>query len=96
MRQTKYVRRWPATEPELIAPDDYPYRNPLQPGLAYSALTGCLFILLVANGASLWNGFYNLPFISAYITVSTLQATPHHYLMFPRCQLAVFQIVCMP
>ncbi|KAJ6105480.1 proline-specific permease [Penicillium capsulatum] len=50
---------------------DFPYRSPGQPFLAYVALTGCLFVLLVANGAALWNGFYLLPFLAAYLTGNT-------------------------
>ncbi|KAL4927347.1 amino acid permease-domain-containing protein [Aspergillus undulatus] len=47
----------------------YPYRSPLQPVLAYVALAGCLFILIVANGAFLWGGFYRFPFLSSYLFV---------------------------
>ncbi|KAL4783303.1 amino acid permease-domain-containing protein [Aspergillus varians] len=49
--------------------NDYPYRGPLQPYLAYFAFAGCLFILIVANGASLWGGFYRFPFLSSYLFV---------------------------
>jgi yeast amino acid transporter len=38
--------------------------------LAYVAFAGCLFVLIVANGASLWNGFHQLPFLSSYLIVS--------------------------
>jgi hypothetical protein len=48
---------------------DYPYRSHGQPLLAYVALIGCVFVLLVANGASLWGGFYSLPFLSSYLIV---------------------------
>jgi amino acid transporter len=51
--------------------NDYIYRSPLQPVLAYIALAGCLFILIVANGASLWGKFYTFPFLSSYLVVST-------------------------
>lgn len=51
--------------------NDYIYRSPLQPILAYIALAGCLFILIVANGASLWGQFYTFPFLSSYLVVST-------------------------
>ncbi|KAJ5899208.1 proline-specific permease [Penicillium taxi] len=47
----------------------YPYRSHFQPWLAYIALIGCLFLLLVANGAALWNGFHLIPFLSSYFTV---------------------------
>lgn len=49
---------------------DYPYRSHGQPLLAYAALSGCLFVLFVANGAYLWNGFHQSPFLSSYLTVS--------------------------
>ncbi|KAL4959993.1 amino acid permease/ SLC12A domain-containing protein [Aspergillus stella-maris] len=49
--------------------NDYPYRSPLQPFLAYAALAGCLFILIIANGASLWKDFHNFPFLSSYLFV---------------------------
>ncbi|CEL10374.1 hypothetical protein ASPCAL13495 [Aspergillus calidoustus] len=48
-------------------PTDYPYRSHAQPVLAYMALVGCLFILLVANGAFLWKGFHKFPFLSGYL-----------------------------
>ncbi|KAL2826297.1 amino acid permease-domain-containing protein [Aspergillus cavernicola] len=49
--------------------NDYPYRSPLQPFLAYIALAGCLFILIVANGAFLWRRFHLFPFLSSYLFV---------------------------
>ncbi|KAL2869111.1 uncharacterized protein BJX67DRAFT_371069 [Aspergillus lucknowensis] len=49
--------------------DGYPYRSHGQPVLAYIALAGCLFILIVANGAFLWKGFHKLPFLSAYLFI---------------------------
>ncbi|KAL4742686.1 hypothetical protein BDV11DRAFT_167080 [Aspergillus similis] len=49
--------------------DDYPYRGPLQPYLGYLALVGCLFVLIVANGASLWGGFYLFPFLSSFLFI---------------------------
>ncbi|OQD88706.1 hypothetical protein PENANT_c003G09875 [Penicillium antarcticum] len=48
---------------------DYPYRGYGQAMLAYLALLGCVFVLLVANGAALWNGFHLLPFLASYLTV---------------------------
>ncbi|KAL2788661.1 amino acid permease-domain-containing protein [Aspergillus keveii] len=48
-------------------PTDYPYRSHAQPVLAYLALAGCLFILLVTNGAFLWKGFHKFPFLSGYL-----------------------------
>lgn len=59
------VRRWSREDYH-----DYPYRGHGQPLLAYAALTGCLFILVVANGTSLWKGFHPLPFLSSYLIVS--------------------------
>lgn len=50
--------------------EDYPYRSHAQPWLAYGAFIGCVFILLVTNGAPLWNGFHAPPFLSSYLTVS--------------------------
>jgi amino acid transporter len=51
-------------------PDDYPYRSHGQPITAYASLLGCLFILVVANGASLWKEVNALPLVSAYLAVS--------------------------
>jgi amino acid transporter len=31
-----------------------------------------MFVLLVANGAALWNGFHLLPFLASYLTVSDI------------------------
>ncbi|RDA93455.1 hypothetical protein CP533_2672 [Ophiocordyceps camponoti-saundersi (nom. inval.)] len=56
------VRRW--DEENL---DDYPYRSHGQPYVAYAALAGCLFIIVVSNGAPLWNGFYLTPFLSFFL-----------------------------
>ncbi|PFH57344.1 hypothetical protein XA68_15200 [Ophiocordyceps unilateralis] len=55
------VRRW---DPD----DDYPYRSHAQPFMAYVALTGCLLIIIVANGAFLWSGdFHVTPFLSFFL-----------------------------
>ncbi|KAL2812739.1 amino acid permease-domain-containing protein [Aspergillus granulosus] len=51
--------------------DDYPYRSHGQPVLAYVALAGCIFVLVVANGAYLWRGFHKFPFLSSYLFVWT-------------------------
>ncbi|CAJ2504035.1 Uu.00g114290.m01.CDS01 [Anthostomella pinea] len=59
-----HVRRWDDEHEH-----DYPYRSNGQPVLAYLALASCLFILFVANGASLWNGFHVQPFLSSYLIV---------------------------
>ncbi|PCH02419.1 Amino acid/polyamine transporter I [Penicillium occitanis (nom. inval.)] len=58
------VRRWSTKHPT-----DYPYRGSGQPFLAYAALTGCIFVLVVANSAALWGGFYVMPFLSSYLIV---------------------------
>jgi amino acid transporter len=68
LRDVPLVRRW--TRGTSRVPDDFPYRAHGQPLTAYLSLIACLFILLVANGASLWNGFNVQPFLSAYIAVS--------------------------
>ncbi|KAI0899940.1 amino acid permease-domain-containing protein [Annulohypoxylon nitens] len=49
--------------------NDYPYISNGQPLTGYVAVTLCLFILLVVNGASLWNRFYVEPFLSSYLMV---------------------------
>lgn len=49
--------------------NEYPYRSHGQPLLAYLAFAGCLFLLVVAGGAALWNGFHLLPFVAPYLTV---------------------------
>lgn len=41
--------------------EGYPYSSTGQPGTAYLALAACLFILVVANGASLWRGVPHTP-----------------------------------
>lgn len=58
------VRRWSTKHR-----DDYPYRGGLQPYLAYAAFAGCIFVLLVANSAALWNGFLVMPFLSSFLIV---------------------------
>ncbi len=50
--------------------ENYPYRSHAQPLIAYLALAGCTFVLLGANQASLWNGFYVEPFLSSFLAVS--------------------------
>jgi len=52
LRPISMVRRWNRGTNELA--DDYPYRSHGQPFTAYAAIASCLFILIVANGASLW------------------------------------------
>jgi amino acid transporter len=61
-----YVRRWDRNK----STDDYPYRGHGQPITAYASLLGCLLILFVANGASLWKEFRIQQFLAAYLAVS--------------------------
>lgn len=68
-REEPYLRRF-----YFGAGDDYPYRSHGQPLVAYIGLTGCLFILIVTNGASLWIKFRPQPFLSAYLAVSICSA----------------------
>ena len=49
--------------------DDYPYRSHGQPFTAFASLAGCIFILVVADGAALWKEFQAPPFLSAYLSV---------------------------
>lgn len=63
-RKIAQVQRWNYEN------NDYPYRSHGQPFLAYMALIGCLFLLVVSNGAAVWKGFHVLPFLSAYLVVS--------------------------
>ncbi|RYP90934.1 hypothetical protein DL770_002939 [Monosporascus sp. CRB-9-2] len=62
-RRVPQVRRW------IYEDRDYPYRSHLQPFTGYMALIGCLFLLLVCNGAFLWNGPHPEPFLSSYLIV---------------------------
>ncbi|RDA86586.1 hypothetical protein CP532_5991 [Ophiocordyceps camponoti-leonardi (nom. inval.)] len=55
------VRRWDYDD------EDYPYRGPGQPFVAYAALVGCIFIIVVSNGAPLWNRFYLTPFLAFFL-----------------------------
>lgn len=68
LQNVPLVRRW--YRGRSNAPDDYPYRSHGQPFTAYASLMGCLFILVVANGAGLWSGWHEVPFLSAYLAVS--------------------------
>ncbi|KAK5993764.1 Lysine/arginine permease CAN1-like protein [Cladobotryum mycophilum] len=58
------VRRWDTEDW-----NDYPYRSHLQPFLAYVALAGCLIILVIVDGAVLWNAFDTSSFLSAYLVI---------------------------
>lgn len=53
------------------APDYYPWRSHGQPVTMYLAVGGCLFTLIVADGAALWHGFQASLFLSAYLAVCT-------------------------
>lgn len=72
LREVPLVRRWNRGTNNL--PDDFPYRGHGQPITAYLSLAACLFLLVVVNGSSLWNGFHVQPFLSAYLAVSGLRA----------------------
>ncbi|PVH93814.1 hypothetical protein DM02DRAFT_721569 [Periconia macrospinosa] len=65
LREIPLVRRWNRGTNNLA--DDFPYRSHGQPFTAYLALGACLFLLIVANGSSLWSGFHVQPFLSAYL-----------------------------
>jgi amino acid permease len=52
----------------------YPYRSTGQPLTAYLALTACLFILVVANGATLWRGIPHISGTSRSDSVGTFLA----------------------
>jgi amino acid transporter len=47
--------------------DRYPWKGHGQPLPAVLAIFGCLFILVIANGAALWKGFNKTPFLAAYL-----------------------------
>ncbi len=64
-REVRFLRRFAFGQQ-----DDYPYRSHGQPFTAYITVAGCLFILIVANSASLWTRFRTQPFLSAYLAVS--------------------------
>ena len=68
LREVPLVRRW--NRGTNSQPDDFPYRSHGQPITAYISLAACLFLLVVVNGSSLWNGFHVQPFLSAYLAVS--------------------------
>jgi yeast amino acid transporter len=75
LRPVSMVRRWNPGKNDL--PDDYPYRSHGQPFTAYIAITGCLFILIVASGAAIWKQWNTNAFLSAYLAVSRfLQKDP--------------------
>jgi yeast amino acid transporter len=68
LRHVTMVRRWNYGGKSDLE-DDYPYRSHGQPFTAWLALGGCLFILVVANGAGLWKEFHFQPFLSGYLAV---------------------------
>ncbi|GES63273.1 amino acid transporter [Aspergillus terreus] len=49
------------------AEDRYPWRSHGQPLTMWLAIGGCLFVLIVADGASLWIAFQSRAFLSAYL-----------------------------
>jgi yeast amino acid transporter len=61
--------RMPRVRRHDLQNDDYPYRSHAQPFLAYAALAGCLFTLIVASGAALWEEFRLEAFLSSYLIV---------------------------
>jgi amino acid transporter len=76
LRSVSMVRRWNPGKNDL--PDDYPYRGHGQPFTAYLAIAGCIFILFVASGASLWKQWDTNAFLSAYLAVSqSLRGRPN-------------------
>ena len=50
---------------------DYPYRAHQQPQFAWIALVFCFFILVVANGTPIWIEFQWVPFLTAYLTITS-------------------------
>lgn len=62
--QIPYLRRF-----DFENENYYPYRSHGQPFTAVASLIGCLFILIVADGAALWIKFRPQPFLSAYLSV---------------------------
>jgi yeast amino acid transporter len=68
LRSVSMVRRWNYGRNDLA--DDYPYRGHGQPFTAYAAITGCVFILIVASGAALWKQWNTTAFLYAYLAVS--------------------------
>ncbi|KAJ5668870.1 hypothetical protein N7462_009940 [Penicillium macrosclerotiorum] len=56
------LRRFPQA-----AEDFYPWRSHGQPITMNLALFGCLFVLIIADGAALWHGFLVNDFLSAYL-----------------------------
>jgi len=63
LKDVSHVRRWDYS----FEDDDYPYRSHWQPYSAYIALASCIFLLVIANGAYLWNGVRLQAFASAYL-----------------------------
>ena len=64
-RDIRYLQRF-----KDDANNDYPYRSHWQPYTAYLAFIGCIFLVVVANGAALWKTFRVKPFLSGYLAVS--------------------------
>lgn len=80
MQKVSQVRRWDQDDS-----NDYPYRSHMQPALAYMALAGCIFILVVSNSALLWNGFHATPFLSTFLLVRQPFSQSSPPPMSPKC-----------
>lgn len=50
---------------------DYPYKAHQQPHFAWITLFLLTFVLIVANGASIWMEFSWVPFLTAYLTIAS-------------------------
>ena len=69
--------------------DDYPYRSHGQPFTAFASLAGCIFILVVADGAALWKQFQAHPFLSAYLSVRQSLGPSRKMSNFELCTLLI-------
>lgn len=65
----QFAHVWRFARPSHGSEDTYPWRSHGQPLTKYVALVGCLFTLVVADGAALWNGFRLTAFLAAYLAV---------------------------
>ena len=69
--------------------DDYPYRSHGQPFTAFASLVGCIFVLVVADGAALWKQFQAHPFLSAYLSVRQSLGPSREISSFELCTLLI-------
>ncbi|TQB73793.1 hypothetical protein MPDQ_005440 [Monascus purpureus] len=53
--------------PDRQTQSRYPWRSHGQPLTMYAAVLGCLFVLIVADGAALWKAFHAQSFLTAYL-----------------------------